>query len=61
VPSQAVAVYKESSQHAKTSISEWNQFKQTQLAQLNQQLGKANLAPIAIAEIEREIEFLMSR
>jgi hypothetical protein len=31
------------------------------LAQLNQQLGKANLAPIAIAEIEREVEFLMSR
>ena len=61
VPSQAIAVYKESSQQAKTCIAEWNQFKQRQLAQLNQQLGKANLAPIAIAEIEREIEFLMSR
>ena len=61
VPSQAVAVYNESSPQAKTSIAEWKQFKQTQLAKLNQQLGKANLAPIAIAEIEREVEHLMSQ
>lgn len=61
VPSQAVAVYNESSPQAKTSIAEWKQFKQTQLARLNQQLGKANLAPIAIAEIEREVEHLMSQ
>ncbi|MGC1372315.1 MAG: hypothetical protein WA824_09275 [Candidatus Sulfotelmatobacter sp.] len=60
VPSQAIAVYKESSLQAKTCIAEWNQFKQRQLAQLNRQLGKANLAPIAIAEIQREVEFLMS-
>jgi len=31
------------------------------LAQLNQQLREAKLAPIAISEIEREVEFLMSR
>ena len=61
VPSQAIAVYKESSEQAKASIAEWKHFKQTQLAELNQQLGKANLAPIAIAEIEREVEFLMSQ
>ncbi|MFZ0480620.1 MAG: hypothetical protein WAL71_15885 [Terriglobales bacterium] len=61
VPSQAIAVYKESSQQAKICIAEWSQFKRRQLAELNQQLGKANLAPIAIAEIEREVEFLMSR
>lgn len=61
VPSQAIAVYKESSQQAKTGIAEWNQFKQTQLVQLNQRLRQANLAPIAIAEIEREVEFLLSR
>jgi hypothetical protein len=61
VPSQAIAVYKESSQQAKSRLAEWNQFKQRQLVQLNQQLGKANLAPIAIADIEREVEFLMSR
>jgi len=61
VPSQAIAVYEESSQQAKTCIAEWKQFKQTQLAELNQQLGKANFAPIAIADIEREVELLMSR
>jgi hypothetical protein len=31
------------------------------LAQLNQQLREAHVAPIAIAEIERQVEFLMSR
>lgn len=61
VPSQAIAVYKESSQQASSCIAKWNQFKQSQLAQLNQQLGKANLTPIPIAEIEREVELLVSR
>ena len=61
VPSQAIAVYQESSQQAKASIAEWKQFKQTQLAELNAQLGKANLAPIAIVEIEREVEHLLSQ
>jgi hypothetical protein len=42
-------------------IAEWTQFKQTTLAQLNQQLREANLTPIAIAEIEQQVEFLMSR
>ena len=61
VPSQAIAVYKESSQQVKARIAEWARFKQTRLAQLNQQLREANFAPIAIAEIERQVEFLMSR
>ena len=61
VPSQAIAVYKESSQQVKGRIAEWARFKQTKLAQLNQQLREANLAPIAIAEIEEQVEFLMSR
>jgi hypothetical protein len=50
VPSQAIAVYKESSPQAKARIAEWGRFKQTRLAQLNQQLRAANFAPIAIAE-----------
>lgn len=61
VPSQAIAVYKESSQQIKPRVAEWVQFKQTRLPQLNQQLRDANLAPIAIAEIEQQVEFLMSR
>ncbi|MGA9528531.1 MAG: hypothetical protein WBS24_10480 [Terriglobales bacterium] len=61
VPSQAIAVYKESSRDAKARLAEWVQFKQTKLAQLNRQLGDANMAPIAIAEIEREVDVVMSR
>jgi photosystem II stability/assembly factor-like uncharacterized protein len=61
VPSQAIAVYKESSLQVKGRIAEWARFKQTKLAQLNQQLGEANFAPIAIAEIEQQVEFLTSR
>jgi photosystem II stability/assembly factor-like uncharacterized protein len=57
VPSQAVAVYKESSQQIVARMSEWSAFKQTRLPELNQQLRDANLAPIAIAEIEQEVEF----
>jgi photosystem II stability/assembly factor-like uncharacterized protein len=61
VPSQAIAVYKESSQQVKARIAEWTRFKQTRLAPLNQQLREANFASVAIAEIERQVEFLMSR
>jgi len=61
VPSQAIAVYQESSQQIKARIADWAHFKQTRLAQLNQQLREAKLAPIAIAEIERQVEFLISQ
>ncbi len=61
VPAQAVAVYQQSSAQVKARIAEWLQFKQTKLAQLNDLLRKANLAPIAIAEIEQQVEFLISR
>jgi hypothetical protein len=49
VPSQAIAVYKEASPQVKVRIAEWTRFKQTRLAQLNQQLREADFAPIAIA------------
>jgi len=61
VPSQAIAVYQESTPQVKARIAEWARFKQTRLSQLNQQLREANSAPIAIAEVERQVEFLMSR
>ncbi len=60
VPSQAIAVYRESSQQVKARIAEWAGFKQTKLTQLNQQLREANFAPIAISEIEEGVEFLVS-
>ncbi len=61
VPSQAMAVYDESNQRVKAAIAEWNEFKTTQLPRLNQELAGAHLAPIAISEIEQEVQFLMSR
>jgi hypothetical protein len=61
VPSQAVAVYQESSAQIKAGIAAWTQFKQTRLAQLNQRLREANLSPIAITEIEQQVEWLSSR
>jgi photosystem II stability/assembly factor-like uncharacterized protein len=61
VPSQAIAVYNESAQHVRAAIAEWIEFKTTKLSRLNQKLSEANLAPIAISEIEQEVQFLMSR
>jgi photosystem II stability/assembly factor-like uncharacterized protein len=61
VPSQAIAVYKESSEQVKVRIAEWARFKQTKLAQLNLRLSGSHFAPIAISEIEQQVEFLMSR
>ncbi len=46
VPSQAIAVYNESSQQVKGRITEWERVKQTRLTQLNEQLRKAHLAPV---------------
>jgi hypothetical protein len=61
VPSQAIAVYKQSSPQVKARIAEWTRFKQTNLVQLNQRLREANLAPITIAEGEREVDSPLSR
>ena len=61
VPSQAIALYQESSQRVKERIADWTTFKETKLPRLNQKLRDGNVAPIAISEIEQEVEFLMSR
>jgi photosystem II stability/assembly factor-like uncharacterized protein len=61
VPSQAIALYEESSQHIKERIADWTTFKQERLPRLNQMLRERSVAPIAISEIEQEVEFLMSR
>jgi photosystem II stability/assembly factor-like uncharacterized protein len=61
VPAQATALYQESSQQVKAGIAEWTAYKQTKLRQLNQELREGSLAPIAISEIEQEVEYLMSR
>jgi photosystem II stability/assembly factor-like uncharacterized protein len=61
IPSQAIALYRASSEQIKAHIAEWTSFKQSKLPQLNQKLRDGKLAPIAISEIEREVDFLISR
>ncbi len=61
VPSQAIAVYEESSEEIKARIAEWSVFKRTKLVDLNRKLHDASLSPIAIAEIEQQVEVLMTR
>jgi photosystem II stability/assembly factor-like uncharacterized protein len=61
VPSQAIALYQQSDARIKIGIAQWSAFKQAGLPRLNQLLRHANLAPVAISEIEHEVEFLMTR
>ena len=61
VPSQALAVYEQSSQQIKARMNEWAEFKQSKLPELNRQLHQASLAPIAVGDTERGVEFLMSQ
>lgn len=61
VPSQAVAVYNESKQRVRTAKAQWSEFKKTRLPGLNRKLSEGNLAPIAISQIEQEVQFLMSQ
>jgi len=61
VPSQAIALYQEGDRQIKIRVAEWVEFKREKLPQLNRQLHDANLAPVAISEIEREVDFLMTR
>ena len=60
-PSQALAVYKESSRQVQARVEEWSDFKRARLPKLNERLRTAGAAPIAISEIERLVEFLISR
>jgi photosystem II stability/assembly factor-like uncharacterized protein len=60
-PSQAVALYKESSRRVKADISEWSEFTKAKLPELNQKLSDSGVAPVAISEIQEEVQFLMSR
>ena len=46
-PSQAIALYKESSERIKTGSARWSTFKQEKLPMLNQKLEGEGFAPIA--------------
>ena len=50
MPSQAVALYRESAQALKLRVAEWNHFKTTRLPQLNRHLQQNDLVPIAFTD-----------
>jgi photosystem II stability/assembly factor-like uncharacterized protein len=60
-PSQALAVYAEAHKASSARVAEWAKIKQGPLVDLNQRLKAQRRAPIAIAEIEREVYYLMTR
>jgi hypothetical protein len=61
LPSQAIELYRQADEAAKTGISEWTQVKGGALATLNEALQKAGVATIEISQMEREIEYWMSQ
>jgi photosystem II stability/assembly factor-like uncharacterized protein len=56
VPSQAIALYDESSQASKLRIADWDHVKTNWLPQLNQHLRQNNIPPITISELGEEVE-----
>ena len=50
VPSQAVALYRESAEALKMRVAEWNHVKTNWLPQLNRHLQQNNLVPIAFTD-----------
>ena len=61
IPAQAMELYDQASRGTKGRVDEWAAFKKDQLPKLNDELRRAGLAPIAMAEIEREVEVLSTR
>lgn len=61
IPAQTLELYNQSKLAYESNAAEWQKLKSADLNQLNQQLEKAGLTPIKMAEIEESIEYLMTR
>jgi photosystem II stability/assembly factor-like uncharacterized protein len=61
MPAQGIEVYDEARAALSQRIQEWAALKKGPVDTLNRELKTRGLAPIAIAEIEREIFYLMTR
>ena len=59
-PSQAIELYHQSEAAAEAGMAAWTKLKNTQFVQLNDALQKAGMKAIAVSEIEREVDYLMS-
>jgi hypothetical protein len=60
-PAQALAVYEQARAASSERIKQWDALKKGPIEKLNQQLKAQGAAPIAIAEIEREVYTVMTR
>jgi photosystem II stability/assembly factor-like uncharacterized protein len=56
VPAQVFVLYRESSAAAKLALAKWNDFKSKRVPELNHQLEGASLPPLAVAQLETEVE-----
>ncbi len=61
IPAQAMEVYGEASSASALRIQQWSALKQGALAQLNRQLTREKISPIAISAIEHEVYVLMTQ
>ena len=61
IPAQAIELYRQCNAAVQTRSDEWRRLKSSDLFQLNRDLQKAGLAPLKVAEIEEEVEYLMTR
>ena len=60
-PSQAMEVYHMATKAAASNEAQWTRLKTIELARLNQHLQAANLTGVAVAEIEEQVDYLMTR
>jgi hypothetical protein len=61
IPSQALEIYSEAKTASAARVKEWSALKEGPLAKYNLELKAANLPPIAISLIEREVYTLMTQ
>lgn len=61
VPAQAIAIYQITRRSAAQYEAQWRKLKTTELVTLNQQLEKANLKTVQIAQIEQDVDYVMTR
>jgi len=61
IPAQTAELYNQVKQAFEARAAEWQKLKTTQLPALNQELEKAGLPQVKMAEIEQGIEYLMTR
>lgn len=61
IPAQGLEVYAEARASSNQRIQDWAALKKGPIDSLNQELKSKGLTPIAIAEIEREVYYLMTR